>query len=53
MMKTSDLPHIKQLLSYEDHPIVSNSFQILANLAQEQNFTFEFIQFPSMNTGRK
>jgi hypothetical protein len=55
-MKNSDLPLIKRLLSadYEscDYPELEQSYQILDDLAQEQNFTFDFIRLPTINERR-
>ena len=52
VMKNSDLPHIKKLLEDDDHPDLLQSCQALEDLAQEQNFDFEYIQLPSSNGGR-
>lgn len=50
MMKNSDLPFIKRLLSdHEDLVPLSESYPYLEDLAREQNFTFEFIQLPMIN----
>ena len=50
LMKNSDLPFIKRLLSdTEDLVKLSESGQYLEDLAKEQNFTFEYIQLPLMD----
>ncbi len=50
-MKNNDLPYIKQLLSDDYHPEFSQSYEMFEYLAQEQNFTFEFIQLPTIDEG--
>ncbi|CAF3436579.1 unnamed protein product [Rotaria sp. Silwood1] len=51
IMKNSDLPYIKQLLSDDYHQELSQSYETFQCLAQEQNFTYEFIQLPTINAG--
>jgi hypothetical protein len=50
-MKNSDLPYIKQLLSDDYQQESSQSYEMLEYLAQEQNFTYEFIQLPTIHEG--
>ncbi|CAF1325434.1 unnamed protein product [Rotaria sordida] len=51
IMKNSDLPYIKKLLSDDFHQELSQSYEIFQYLAQEQNFTYEFIQLSTINEG--
>jgi hypothetical protein len=50
-MKNNDLPYIKKLLSDDYHDETCQSYEMFEYLAQEQNFTFEFIQLPTINEG--
>ena len=50
-MKNSDLPYIKKLLSDDYYQNISQSYEMFEDLAQEQNFTFEFIQLPTVDEG--
>jgi hypothetical protein len=50
-MKNNDLPYIKKLLSDDYHDETCQSYEMFEYLAQEQNFTFEFIQLPTINAG--
>jgi hypothetical protein len=50
-MKNSDLPYIQKLLSDDYHEEISQSYEMFEYLSQEQNFTFEFIQLPTIDEG--
>lgn len=50
-MKNTDLPHIKTLLADDYQENLHQSNQLFENLAQEQNFTYEFLQLPTLNQG--
>jgi hypothetical protein len=50
-MKNNDLPYIKQLLADDYHEGLHQSYELFEYLAEEQNFTFEFIQLPPINEG--
>jgi hypothetical protein len=50
-MKNNDLPYIKKLLSDDYHEKIYQSYEMFQYLAQEQNFTYEFIQLPTINEG--
>jgi len=50
-MKNNDLPYIKKLLSDDYDDDFCQSYDMFEYLAQEQNFTFEFIQLPTINEG--
>jgi hypothetical protein len=51
-MKNNDLPYIKKLLADDYDEEFDQSYQLFEYLADEQNFTFEFIQLPSINEGK-
>ncbi|CAF2598835.1 unnamed protein product [Rotaria sp. Silwood2] len=51
IMKNSDLPYIKKLLSDDYYQELSQSYELFQYLAQEQNFTYEFIQLPTIYQG--
>ena len=48
-MKNTDLPQIKTLLSDDYQENLNESIEFFENLAQEQNFTFEYIQLPTID----
>lgn len=50
-MKYPDLPYIKKLLADDYQEELHQSYEIFESLAQEQNFTYEFIQLPTINEG--
>jgi hypothetical protein len=50
-MKNNDLPYIKQLLADDYHEGLHQSYELFEYLAEEQNFTFEFIQLPPISEG--
>ncbi|CAF1516500.1 unnamed protein product, partial [Didymodactylos carnosus] len=49
MLKNSDLPLIKQLLS-DEYRECPNAYRMLAHLAKEQNFHFTFIELPCIDS---
>ncbi|CAF0792430.1 unnamed protein product [Didymodactylos carnosus] len=49
MLKNSDLPLIKQLLS-DDYRECPNACLMLAHLAKEQNFHYTFIELPTIDS---
>lgn len=51
-MKNHDLPYIKQLLADDYQEVLCQSYELFEYLAQEQNFTFEFIQLPTISEGK-
>jgi hypothetical protein len=50
-MKNIDLPYVKKLLADDYHEELDQSYELFQHLAEEQNFTFEFIQLPPVNEG--
>ena len=51
-MKNNDLPYVKELLADDYHEESDQSYELFQYLAEEQNFTFEFIQLPPINEGK-
>ncbi|CAF0914616.1 unnamed protein product [Adineta steineri] len=51
LLKNSDLPYINKLLSDDYHEESARPYEMFESLAQEQNFTFEFIQLPTIDEG--
>lgn len=52
LMKNHDLPYIKTLLADDYQEELRQSYELFEYLAQEQNFTFEFIQLPTVTEGK-
>ena len=52
LMKNHDLPYIKQLLADDYQEELCQSYELFEYLAQEQNFTFEFIELPTISEGK-
>ena len=51
-MKNADLPHLKKLLADDYQEELCQSYQLFEYLAEEQNFTYEFIQLPTITEGK-
>ena len=52
LMKNHELPFIKKLLADDYQDELRQSYELFEYLAQEQNFTFEFIQLPAITEGK-
>lgn len=50
-MKNSDLPNIKILLADDYQANLTSSYELFQYLSQEQNFTYEAIQLPTISEG--